>query len=186
MNFQAEFEKYMKDMRDQMKSQYNRVLPSGELIFNRFDKAQYLKCGKKTSIYDAAVVMGDVEIGDHVWIGPFTVIDGYHAHLRIGNFVSIDSGTMIYTHDSTKYYVGGGELEKGPVFIDDHTVIGSMCIIRHGVKIGKHCVIGANSYVTKDIGDYNIAAGTPAEIIGKVNINDTEVEFEYFEKRGNA
>ena len=38
-----------------------------------------------------------------------------------------------------------------------------MCVI--GAKIGKHCVIGANSVVTKDIPDYCIAVGIPAKVI---------------------
>ena len=35
----------------------------------------------------------------------------------------------------------------------------------HGVYIGKHCVIGANSVVTKDIPDYCVAVGSPARVI---------------------
>lgn len=40
-----------------------------------------------------------------------------------------------------------------------------------GVSIGKHCIIGANSVVTKDIPDYCVAAGNPAMIIKKYNEN---------------
>lgn len=35
------------------------------------------------------------------------------------------------------------------------------------VHIGKNCVIGANSVVTKDIPDYCVFAGVPAKIIRK-------------------
>lgn len=38
-----------------------------------------------------------------------------------------------------------------------------------GVSIGKHCIIGANSVVTKDIPDYCVVAGNPARIIKKYN-----------------
>ena len=37
------------------------------------------------------------------------------------------------------------------------------------IHIGKHCVIGANSVVTKNIPDYCVAAGVPARIIKKYN-----------------
>ncbi|MBD3338144.1 MAG: acyltransferase [Candidatus Lokiarchaeota archaeon] len=54
------------------------------------------------------------------------------------------------------------------VTIGDETWIGeNVCII--GANIGKHCVIGANSVVTKDIPDYSIAVGVPAKIIKKYN-----------------
>ena len=106
--FKEAFENYMSMLRNEMREKYNRVLPSGEYIFNRFDKATYLNCGKDTSIYDTSVVMGDVEIGDNVWVGPYTLLEGANAKLKIGNYVSIDAGVMIYTHDSTRKYVSGG------------------------------------------------------------------------------
>jgi acetyltransferase-like isoleucine patch superfamily enzyme len=50
------------------------------------------------------------------------------------------------------------------VVIGDGTWIGeNACVI--GVKIGKNCVIGANSTVTKDIPDYCVAVGSPAKVI---------------------
>ena len=36
------------------------------------------------------------------------------------------------------------------------------------VYIGKHCVIGANSVVTKDVLDYCVAVGSPARVIKKM------------------
>ncbi len=38
-----------------------------------------------------------------------------------------------------------------------------------GASIGKHCVIGANAVVTKDIPDYSIAVGIPARVIKQYN-----------------
>lgn len=38
-----------------------------------------------------------------------------------------------------------------------------------GANIGKHCVIGANSVVTKDIPDYCVAVGAPAKVIKMYN-----------------
>jgi serine acetyltransferase len=51
-----------------------------------------------------------------------------------------------------------------PVEIGFGTWIGeNACII--GVKIGRNCVVGANSVVTKDVPDYSVVAGIPAVII---------------------
>lgn len=177
------FDAYLAEKRDAMRERFNRVLPTGELLFNRFDKAPYLHCGEGSSIYDTSVVMGDVEIGDHVWVGPYTLLDGSSAQLKIGDFVSIDSGVMIYTHDSTRHYVSGGvnPFEKGAVTIGDYTVIGTMSSVGCGVRIGNHCVVAAHSYVNKDIPDFAIAAGAPARIIGRVCIGeDGSASFEYF------
>lgn len=45
----------------------------------------------------------------------------------------------------------------------------NVCVI--GASIGKHCVIGANSVVTKDIPDYCVAVGSPARVIKKYDFN---------------
>lgn len=181
--FEACLNKILLEKRDKLKREYNRVLPTNELLFDRFDKAKYLNFGKNTSVYDSAIIMGDIEVGDNVWIGPYTLLEGLNGKLKIGNFVSIDTGVTIYTHDSTKYQVSGGvdPFEKGDVVIGDNTVIGTMSMIACAVHIGKHCVIGAHSFVNSDIADNKIAAGCPAKIIGDVIIGDDgSVSFSYY------
>ena len=37
--------------------------------------------------------------------------------------------------------------------------------IRHGVNIGDHAIIGANSVVLKDVPQYAVVAGVPAQVI---------------------
>ncbi|MHA3787235.1 acyltransferase [Flavobacterium hauense] len=52
----------------------------------------------------------------------------------------------------------------GTVVIGDGSWLGeNVCVI--GAKIGRNCVIGANSVVTKDIPDYSVAVGSPAKVI---------------------
>lgn len=181
--FEIQFNDLMERKRNDMKEKFNRVLPSGELIYNRFDKSRDMGFGKDSSIYDTSVVMGDIEVGNHVWIGPYTLLDGSSGKLKIGDYVSIDAGVMIYTHDSTKNYVSGGKAPfiKGDVTIKGYSVIGTMSMISCGVTIGQHCVVAAHSFVNIDVPDYSIVAGCPAKIIGKV-VEDAEegVRFEYF------
>jgi acetyltransferase-like isoleucine patch superfamily enzyme len=57
---------------------------------------------------------------------------------------------------------------KDNVYIGDDTWIGVNVAIM-GAKIGKHCVIGANAVVTRDIPDYCVAAGMPAKVIKRYN-----------------
>ncbi len=59
-----------------------------------------------------------------------------------------------------------GIVQKGQkVSIGDGTYIGINSVVVGNVKIGKHCVIGANSVVTKDVPDFCVAVGSPARII---------------------
>lgn len=181
-DFNAQLMAWLQAHRDDMKARYNRVLPVGELLFNRFDKAEYLHMGEGSSVYDSSVVMGDIQVGAHVWIGPHTVLEGINGTITIGDFVSINSGVMIFTHDSTQYYLSGGKnpVVKGDVTIGSNTVVGSMSMVGYGVSIGHHCVVGAGSLVSKDVPDYAIVAGTPAAVIGRVVLHDDgTVVFEY-------
>ena len=148
------YEQYMEQKRNEMKKLYNRVLPSGELIFNRYEKAGYLDCGEGTSVYDTSVVMGDVKIGKNTWVGPYTLLE---------EAVSV-----------------------GDVSIGNNTMIGSLSMVAYGVHIGDHCVIGAHSFVNKDIPNCKIAVGVPAEIIGDVILNeDGTVELKYYKNEDN-
>lgn len=167
--------------RDAMRQKYHRVLPTGELLFGRFEKADYLGLGAGSSAYDTSVIMGEVRVGDNVWIGPYTLLEGINGQLTIGNFVSINAGVMIYTHDSTRHYVSGGKVpfHKGDVTIGDNTVIGSMSMVGPGVTIGPRCVVAAHSVVTKDVPAGTIVAGVPARPIGRVVVQDDEVLFQY-------
>ncbi|WBW96607.1 acyltransferase [Oceanirhabdus sp. W0125-5] len=169
-------------LRMEMKENYNRVLPTNELLFNRWEKASLLNCGKNSSVYDTSVVMGDVEIGADVWIGPYTLLEGLNGKIKIGDFCHLSSGVQIVTHDTVKFVLTSGreEAAKGDVIIKNNTYIGGMSIITKNVTIGHHCVIGANSLVNKNIPDYSIAFGTPVKIVGKVIMKDGEVELQYF------
>jgi acetyltransferase-like isoleucine patch superfamily enzyme len=58
-----------------------------------------------------------------------------------------------------------------------------MSIVIKGVTVGEHSLIGANSYVRQDIPPYSIAVGSPARIVGRVElVNDTDVHLIYEEK----
>jgi len=60
-------------------------------------------------------------------------------------------------------------VQKSEVIIGDGTWLGeNVCVI--GASIGKNCVIGANSVVTKDIPDYCVAVGSPIKIIKRYNL----------------
>lgn len=57
---------------------------------------------------------------------------------------------------------------KGPVTIGEGTWIGENASVL-SCRIGKHCVIGANSVVITDIPDYCVAVGAPARVVRQLN-----------------
>jgi len=173
--------KLYKYLRDEMWSKKNRELPLDELIFDRWEKARRLGFGKGTSVYHNSYIYGNVKVGKNTWIGPFTVLDG-EGILEIGDSCSISSGVQIYTHNSVKWAISGGKefYEKKTVKIGNCCFIGANSVIKDGVSIGDHSVVGACSFVNKEVPPYSIVAGTPAKIVGNVVVDDKgNISFKY-------
>lgn len=158
-------------LREEVNARWNRCVPFGDELFDRWERAAFLGFGKDSSIYDASLVLGDVEVGKDTWIGPFTVLDG-RGGLTIGCYCSISAGVQIYSHDTVAWALTGGKAREArrPTSIGDFCYLGPLSIITHGVTIGEHSVVGANSFVRTDVPPYSIAVGSPAEIVGRVEI----------------
>lgn len=62
-------------------------------------------------------------------------------------------------------------LIKGPVSIGDHSWIGANSVIMPNVKLGKFCVVAANSFVNKSFPDYSVIGGNPARLIKTLKQN---------------
>jgi len=180
-NIKNELIEFHNVLRKEMKKNWKRSLPLDEMLFDRWEKAKFLNFGKKTSIYQHSLIYGNVKVGKNTWIGPFTILDGTGG-LEIGSYCSISTGVQIYTHDTVKWAVSGGKhkYEYGKTKIGDCCCLCPNVIIKKGVTIGNHSVIATNSFVNKNIPPYSIAAGNPAEIIGRVVIKKNgKVDFIY-------
>src|SRR4051794_26947973 len=102
--------------------------------------------------------VGEPEIGEGTWIGPFCLIDG-SGGLVIGRGCDLAAGAQVYTHSTAKRCVTDRAvpIERAPVRIGDCTFIGAGAVILMGVTIGRHCVIGAGAVVTSDVPDCSVA-----------------------------
>lgn len=171
-------------LRKEFTKKWDRSLPLEEELFDRWERARYLKFGEKTSIYQSSYVYGDVKVGKNTWIGPFTLLDGTGG-LEVGKNCSISSGVQVYSHNTVKWAVSGGKTkyEYKKTKIGNNCFVGPQSVIANGVSIGDHCVIGACSFVNQDIPSFSIACGAPVTIIGKVVTKKGKAEFTYFKKR---
>jgi hypothetical protein len=82
----------------------------------------------------------------------------------IGHEVGLGTRTSIYTHGAYPSQLMGFPVAYAGVSIGDFTWVPG-AIINPGVRIGRNCVIGVNSVVTKDIPDGSLAAGSPAAVL---------------------
>jgi acetyltransferase-like isoleucine patch superfamily enzyme len=98
-----------------------------------------------------------------------------HHRILIGNRVSITANCSIVdtTHpfDDLPANIKVGATvqdDDGFVEIGEGSFLGIGCVVLPNVRIGKGCVIGANSVVTRSLPDYCVAAGIPARVIRAV------------------
>lgn len=117
----------------------------------------------------AALVRNGLKIGKNLNIQRRCLIDQSFCWLiSIGDNVNIGNNVHIIAHDaSTKRSLGFSKI--GLVTIGNDTFIGQNSTILPNVKIGKNCIIGAGSVVTKDIPDDTVYAGNPAQLICNVH-----------------
>ena len=167
-----------------LKQNFDRSLPFSDGMFDRWERAKRLGFGVNTSIYDSAVVFGNVKVAENCWIGPNVILDGSGGLLKIGSYCSISAGVHIYTHDTVLWALSGGKLphKKSSVHIGSNTYIGAQCLIVAGTSIGSKCVVAAHSLVTKDVEDRTVVGGVPAKIIGRVIGEGDEVKVEFNKK----
>lgn len=100
-----------------------------------------------------------ITIGNYVNIGGDCIImdsDAHNLDWRIR-----DSSEMFSKHETMDVHTA----KCAPIFIEDHVLIGTRCIILKGVTIGARSIIAAGSVVTKDIPSDCIAGGNPAKVI---------------------
>jgi acetyltransferase-like isoleucine patch superfamily enzyme len=167
-------------LREEMRAKWNRDLPLEELLFDRWERAKSLGFETGSSIYHSSYVYGDVRVGENTWIGPLTVLDGTGG-LTIGRYCSVSAGVQIYTHDTWRWAVSGGQRDhdREPVTIGDCCYVGSQTVITKGVQIGDRSVIGACSLVNRNIPSNVVAAGVPCRVIGRVIVEDSNVRLQY-------
>ena len=170
-----------------MKEKFDRSLSFQDGLFDRFERAKRLGFGEDASIYNSALVFGNVNVGVKTWIGPYVILDGSGGDIDIGEYCSISAGVHIYTHDSVMWALSGGRspAKQGKVIVGNCNHIGSQSVIISGVSIGSHCIIGSNTFVNRDVEDYSIVVGSPARKIGKVdlNVHTGKIKLVYDKKR---
>lgn len=158
-------------------SNFKRFGKSSSIKFPlKIQNAKYIEIGNHVHIYHKAWLValkrGDnipnLIIDDYTTIGHFSTISCLK-DVHIGQNVLIADNVYISDNihgyeDITRPIIKQPIIFKGGVYIGDDSWIGKQVSII-GAKIGKHCVIGANSVVTRDIPDYCVAVGSPARVI---------------------
>lgn len=128
------------------------------------------RIGRRVTFYPGVWIMTgrQLTVGDDVDLALDVLITS-DGGVTIGNRVLIGYRTQILSRNhiipKERLSIFGSGHSSRPVVIGDDPWIGGNCVILPGVTIGKGCVIGAGSIVTKSIPDYSIAVGNPAKVV---------------------
>ena len=139
-----------------------------------------------------AVIGSDCNIGDHVFV---------ESGATIGNGVTVKNNALIWKGVQIADYAFVGPnvvftndrrprsprmplmKQKGlsevdwlvETFVEEGASIGANATILPGVRLGKYCMVGAGSVVTKDVPPFTLVAGNPARVVGKVDESGNRV-----------
>lgn len=100
------------------------------------------------------------ELGKNTDIGAFTYINASEG-------VDIQDNVQIGSHCSI-YSVSTIDNKKGRVVLKKNCKIGSHSVVMPGITIGENSIVGAFSFVTKDVPNNVVAFGVPAKIIKNI------------------
>lgn len=157
--------------------------------FGHFGDFSYIKNPLRIHGFENIKIGHNVHIKERCWLAaePLTGCDkvqlliddgaviGDYNHIIATSSVIIEKKVLTANHVYISDNIHGYQDVKTPiveqpiqqlsdVVIGEGSWIGeNVCVI--GASIGRHCVIGANAVVTKDIPDYCVAVGAPAHII---------------------
>ena len=132
------------------------------IMENRFKEWQYPKIeeGKLTKYNWMVQNKEGFKLGNKTDIGAFTYINAKNG-VVIEDFVQIGSHCSLYSFSSI-------DDKEGKITLKKNCKIGTHSVIMPGVTIGENAIIGAFSFVNKDIPDNVVAVGTPVKIIKKL------------------
>lgn len=110
-----------------------------------------------------------ISIGNNVYIGGRACITSINK-ITIGDGCVISEDVYISDHvhgynPEHGYIAKQPLISKGEVVIGDNNFIGFRVCVLPGVSLGRNCVVGANSVVTKSFPDFSMIAGVPARLI---------------------
>ncbi|HQI42020.1 MAG: N-acetyltransferase [Ignavibacteriales bacterium UTCHB2] len=141
------------------------VLGQNVNVGNNVSIGNYCKIQNNVSIYEG------VTLEDYVFCGPSMV------------FTNILDPRCKYPQVGVEFYVR--------TLVKEGASIGANATIICGNTLGKHCMIGAGSVVTKNVPDYALVIGNPGRVVGWVSEAGKKLKFDdngkaYCDKSGRT
>ena len=133
-------------------------------------------------VHPTAVVIGDVIVGPHCYVGPCASLRGDFGRLILERGSNLQDNCVMHGFPGTETvvrengHIGHGAILHGCV-VGENALVGMNSVIMDGASIGAESIVGANAFVKAD---FQAAArimivGSPAKIIRQVS--DREIQW---------
>jgi carbonic anhydrase/acetyltransferase-like protein (isoleucine patch superfamily) len=153
------------------------------------------RLGANVYVDPAAIVIGDVELGDDASLWPCAVARGDVHFIRIGARTNVQDGAVLHVTHAGEYtddgfpLVIGSDVTIGHAAVVHACTIGDACLIGmhatvlDGAVVSRHSMIGAGAVVTpgKIVGEGELWVGNPARCVRK--LSEAEIERLYYSAR---
>jgi UDP-2-acetamido-3-amino-2,3-dideoxy-glucuronate N-acetyltransferase len=153
-----------------------------------------VEIGEGTKIWHFSHIQSGTKIGKKCVMGQNVNVGN---NVTIGNFVKIQNNVSVYEGVTLEDYVFCGPSmvftnildpkckypQVGAAYyintlVKEGASIGANATIVCGNTLGKHCLIGAGTVVTKDIPDYALVVGNPGRVVGWVSEAGKKLKFD--------
>lgn len=142
------------------------------------------KIGKDSFVFETASVIGDVTLGDGVYVGPGAVVRGDYGSIIVGDRTAVEENVVIHARPDDKTVIGNDvTLGHGSVIhncqIDDFAVIGMGSVVSDFSHVKEWGVVAEGAVVKGTVEKDTIVAGIPAKPIKKIDRNFKELWMDF-------
>lgn len=117
---------------------------------------------EKATVGEHCLISTLVDIQGNCKIGNYTRL---YSNVHVGELTEIGNYVMIFPYS---IFTNDPQPPSNALVgskVGDYSIITIHCSVLPGVQVGEHCLIGANSVISRDIEAFSFAIGTPAKRI---------------------
>ncbi|MGA4538618.1 transferase hexapeptide repeat family protein [Uniformispora flossi] len=122
-------------------------------------------------VHPDAVLLGDVIIGPHCYIGPLASLRGDFGRITVGAGANVQDGCVVHCFPGTDTVIEeDGHIGHGAILhgcrVGRGVLVGMNAVVMDGVDLGAYAFVAANSFVKAGtvVPEKHLAAGSPAKV----------------------
>ncbi|MBU0620484.1 MAG: acyltransferase [Gammaproteobacteria bacterium] len=149
--------------------------------------AEQIQLGDNVRIDDFCILSGKISLGSNIHVAAYTALFG-GGGIELHDFCNLSSRVSIYSVSDD--YSGETltnptipehfkHVERAPVVLGRHVIVGAGTVVLPGVTIGEGSAIGALSLVNKGVEPWGVYAGVPVRRIKNRKQDLLKLEIEY-------